>query len=275
MTRLHKRLVRPFIEAVVSVDSLWEIPLTHRIPGTRVARERVELRRLQRLLEKEPQVHDGPFKGMVYPWMRSTGSALVPKLLGTYESELTPVIEEAISRNTDQVIDIGCAEGYFAVGLARRLPHASVFAFDIDPGARQCCRELAEANRVSNISVKEECTTAAFEELPRANNRLVISDCEGYEADLFTMGVCKTLAAALIIIEVHEMKRPGCRDLLDKRLSQTHRVEFIRTVPSATKAHQVTHPVLHGASPFAREAAVSEHRGSPMEWLVARPIDKV
>ena len=43
------------------------------------------------ILEKL-KVASGPFKGLKYPSLNSYGSSLLPKLLGTYERELSDVI---------------------------------------------------------------------------------------------------------------------------------------------------------------------------------------
>src|SRR5947209_15685441 len=77
-------------------------------------------------------VQNGPFTGMQYV-ERSIGSSLMPKLLGSYEANLQPVIEEIIRRAPATIVNVGCGEGYYAVGLARRLPHARVYAFEADP----------------------------------------------------------------------------------------------------------------------------------------------
>jgi protein-L-isoaspartate O-methyltransferase len=54
------------------------------------------------------------------------------KLLGAYEHSLHDVLLKPVSRQPDPIINVGCAEGYYAVGLARLLPDATVYAFDID-----------------------------------------------------------------------------------------------------------------------------------------------
>lgn len=50
----------------------------------------------------------------------------VPNLVGSYESELHLQIEQLILERPQVVIDVGCAEGYYAVGLAQRLPDATI-----------------------------------------------------------------------------------------------------------------------------------------------------
>jgi hypothetical protein len=58
-----------------------------------------------------------------------------PKFLGTYELELHRVIERAIELRPKYVLNVGCAEGFYPVGLAIRLSDAQIFAADADPKA--------------------------------------------------------------------------------------------------------------------------------------------
>ncbi|MDZ7906377.1 MAG: hypothetical protein U5N55_11810 [Cypionkella sp.] len=71
------------------------------------------------------------------------------RLLGAYEASLHPVIKDICTCDYAQIIDVGCAEGYYAVGLARRLPAARVFAARQQPYcARKNARKLAALNGV-------------------------------------------------------------------------------------------------------------------------------
>src|ERR1700722_2566319 len=74
------------------------------------------------------RVRTGPFAGMRYGSV-SVGSAYIPKLLGIYERELSSFIEAACLKRPDLIVDVGAAEGYYAVGLAVRNPTAKVIAF--------------------------------------------------------------------------------------------------------------------------------------------------
>ena len=74
---------------------------------------------------------EGPFKGVRYI-DTAQGSAYIPKLLGIYERELTPQIEDLISLQPVLIVDLGAAEGYYAVGLAMRLKSAQVIAFEME-----------------------------------------------------------------------------------------------------------------------------------------------
>src|SRR3954454_22153756 len=89
-------------------------------------------------------VSGGPFARLVYP--DRAPISLVPKLLGIYERELHGAIEAAIRAQPDVIVNVGAADGYYAVGLARRLPAATVIAYEADAGQRELCRRVAAAN---------------------------------------------------------------------------------------------------------------------------------
>ena len=72
----------------------------------------------------------GPYKGVKLSPSVSWGD-YGSKVLGCYEEELHPQIEELISWEPDAVVNVGCAEGYHAVGLAVRLPRSRVIAYDV------------------------------------------------------------------------------------------------------------------------------------------------
>src|SRR5688572_440816 len=112
------------------------------------------------LNQKGLVVRAGPFAGLKY-MHRASGSVLLPKLVGSYEAELHPAIERVVSTAYDVVVDVGAAEGYYAVGLAKRLPQSKVFAYDIDPVARKACEKLAVVNGVADrVYVRGRCDHA-------------------------------------------------------------------------------------------------------------------
>ena len=74
-------------------------------------------------------VAGGPFKGLRYV-DSAMGSTLGPKLLGTYEKELNHIVERIIARAYGTVVNIGAGEGYYAVGLATRMPDSRIICFE-------------------------------------------------------------------------------------------------------------------------------------------------
>jgi len=51
------------------------------------------------------------------------------------------------------LLDIGCGTGAIALTLARRAPHATVWAIDVNDRARDLCRANAERNSIGNVQV--------------------------------------------------------------------------------------------------------------------------
>jgi hypothetical protein len=178
------------------------------------------------------RVISGPFAGMIIPdrnpfWDDGNSGS---KLLGTYEFELHPVIQHAIWRGPRSVINVGCAEGYYAIGLAQLMPHAVVHAFDTRATSLELCREYAEKNGVSErVATREGCTTPQQMRVIGAEwPRLYVMDCEGAEAELLDLERLASLAHSDIIVECHDFLIPGISSVIADRLSATHRVELIR-----------------------------------------------
>jgi hypothetical protein len=172
------------------------------------------------------RVTHGPFAGMHYPVFAAEG-ARAPRLLGVYEAALHPVIETVIARAYPQVLDIGSAEGYYAVGLARRMPGSLVHAHDSDPRARALCEDLARANDVTDrIRIGGAITHADFALCARAPT-FVLCDIEGAEDQLVDPGRAPDLAHADLLVEVHDPMVPGLLDRLTRRFQPTHRITRI------------------------------------------------
>src|SRR5687768_16036154 len=114
----------------------------------RNAKWRERGRKLSAIIYQEVggKVATGPFKGMNYDVSYAHNGILGMKLLGTYEKELHGAVEEIVARGYENIINLGAGEGYYAVGLARRLPQANVTAFELMEKYQQYVRELAAAN---------------------------------------------------------------------------------------------------------------------------------
>lgn len=218
-------------------------------------------------------VWSGPFRGMRYIDY-SFCSALMPKLIGIYEKELHPAVDELIAWCPDVVIDIGAAEGYYAVGLARRLPGSKVIAFEADEGARAQLLQLADLNKVTNLrlrglAARGSLTDVVSEESSRV---AVICDCEGAEIDLLSPKELVWQRNAFIICELHDFLRPGTEEALVARLQATHRVSLLAAVPRTSSEFPFHTPVSRLFPARWVQMALGESRPAPMRWLVAEPL---
>ncbi len=208
------------------------------------------------------EVLSGPFKGMSFP-LRASEGARSARLLGVYETTLVPVIETIIGRGYPQVLDVGCAEGYYAVGLARRMPDSRIIAHDIDPKAQARCTELARINQVSDrIVVNGELSHDGFG-ICNDQPTLVICDIEGAEDMLLDPVAAPALVQADILVEVHDCFKPGLSDTLSQRFAETHTVtRFDRDVDMAALPDW-----MESLSDLDRLTALWEWRMGPTPWL--------
>ena len=216
------------------------------------------------------QITGGPFTGMKY-LDAATEGALVPRLLGTYESELHPHLYALAEAGLDCVIDVGCAEGYYAVGLARAMPGATVYAFDIDLNARNKCAELAAINGVSDrVIVGGAFAPDGFEAFA-GRRALVMVDAEGAEVDILQPTLSPALAGMNVIVETHDLYRPGALATMRARFERTHDIVQVEGGPKTFEMP----PWLAELPQLDQLLAVWEWRARPTPWLVMRPRAQV
>lgn len=207
-------------------------------------------------------VAGGPFKGMLYDVPAAEGARAV-RLLGAYESGLTPVIEGIIARRVPQVIDIGCAEGYYAVGLARRMPDTVVHARDTSPAARVLVARLAEANGVApRIRIGDAMAHSDFSLCEQADT-VIICDIEGAEDGLLDPVAAPALRHADILVEVHEGMVSGLTDRIAARFAPTHRVTRLGRV----LADDLLPDWAEALGDLDRLLLLWEWRAAPTPWL--------
>jgi hypothetical protein len=147
-------------------------------------------------------VRYGPFAGTIYPLEAALSHNSIPKLLGTYEQELHYTIRNIGQRKYDLIVDIGGAEGYYAVGLARLL-RTKVLTYDPEPIERSFCEKAARLNAVSQFIELRDLFRASDVRLLRNRRVLGISDCEGFESEIFNASTIHDMTGWDLLIELH------------------------------------------------------------------------
>lgn len=212
-------------------------------------------------------VCSGPFAGVRLPDWGMTGIDLfAPKVIGSYERELHGWVEEAIAAHPPLVLNVGCAEGYYAVGLARRLPEASVLAFDTAALKIEQLAEIATLNDASVEAHARPCTHADLREL-LVEGALVVCDCDGCEDVLLDPQAVPVLAQCSLLVETHDLLRPGINQRLVDSFALTHVVRTVSTEPRYVDDF----PELGDLPLVSRQLAISEFRGGTMEFLFMVP----
>jgi precorrin-6B methylase 2 len=215
-------------------------------------------------------VHYGPFQNMKYIEYAS-GSRFLPKILGSYEQPIHDWLYYSISKQYETIIDIGCAEGYYAVGMALKSPKSRIYAFDTNEKARKLCHELATLNNVADrITISSICTTKDLDNIIN-NNTLIICDIEGSEFDLIDPAKSKSLNYADMIIESHDYLHGFCNitEELINRFYRTHIIEinidYKRDLSKYEMLESVNNNIINEITNEGRGGG-----GHAMKWLWIR-----
>lgn len=176
------------------------------------------------------RVQAGPFRGLRYA-NSSVGSSFYNKLIGTYECELHGVVEGLRELSPAKVIDVGAAEGYYAMGLARMFPEARVVTFEGDGLGRRLQRQMVRRNGLEDrVRLEGFCGPEDLQrEMQGEESTLLVLDCEGGEKELLDPERIPALRRAHALVELHFFADPAMGDLLTERMETTHVVERVRS----------------------------------------------
>jgi hypothetical protein len=205
------------------------------------------------------EVLSGPFKGLKYI-NETVWGPITPKWMGSYEEELHGIVEQIIQSNYDTIIDVGSAEGYYVAGLAKRMPKARVYSFDVDSISRRQQSDIIKLNNLTNVTIGKYCHHSDLDTLI-TNNTLVICDIEGYEYDLLDLTKSKKLAQADVLVEVHPFGDKTLADVeatLKNRFKATHHIEHIQQKKRQSIDYHMTQKQLLTEAEFMR--CVDEYR---------------
>lgn len=218
------------------------------------------------------KVMRGPFAGMSYQ-AAECGSALLPKLLGTYEQEIVPIFDRIRELRPDVIIDVGAAEGYYAVGCAYSGLAPRIIAFEAEERAHELIRALQTLNGVSRdrIEIRGSCTLTVLGSCLDRDRCVVIMDVEGYEALLLDPLRLPRLRQATILVETHDFILPGITKEIAERMRPTHDVETIRAMERKVCDLSCDDRIFRLLPRRYQLGALSEYRPAGMKWLWLTP----
>jgi len=228
---------------------------------------RLSLLKAQYLKHYDSKVKAGPLVGLDFTLEQADG-CILPKLMGCYEQKLSPFIKEAMGEGYTTVVDIGCAEGYYAVGLAKKLPQAKVYAHDINPKAQKACHALAVKNGVEQrVFVEGVFNGERFSELaPRET--LIICDIEGAEKELLDPEAYPNLKNLDVIVEAYDCYYRGLSTLLADRFKNSHDVKIVND--HNDRVLEWSPEWYPGLSNLDQLLMVWEMREGPTPWVVLK-----
>lgn len=215
---------------------------------------------LNKYLYNRQTVMFGPFKGLKLS-KKSYCSSLAPKIIGTYEDQIYLYLP--FNNQYEHIYDIGCADGYYAVGLAMMNPKSKVFAYDISKEARMLCDVNARKNGVKNLELKSKFR---IQDLKKSQGKkaFILCDIEGGEYDLFIKKRSKLGLDADWLIEVHEHIMSGLTSTLLNYFRKTHQIYVIY----GRERNYSKYPELSFLSERGFNICVDENRTAKnMIWL--------
>jgi hypothetical protein len=235
--------------------------------------------RLIRLCQQETRqiVRQGPFTGMNYIHDTMSGG-YVPKVLGIYERELHPTIARLADLGIKQVLNIGAADGYYAVGLCRMFPDLRVVAFEMEARGREYVRAMAERNGVlARVEIRGTCDLPGLQAaLTDPRGTLVLCDVEGYEDVLMDPEKVPNLREAWLLVEIHDCKNAGVSERIRARFERTHTIETIWQTKRTAADFPFSNAYTRSLAPEHLASAVDEGRpvrdgATPMSWFWMAP----
>jgi hypothetical protein len=218
------------------------------------------------------RVMAGPFRGMRIELSPLSSRHLLGYLLGSQELELHEAIEHIATRDYRTILNIGAADGYYAVGLAMRLPDACIEAFEALPEFHPLIQRAAQANSVrQRIAIFGKCTVDLLNLrlASAAQPTLIVMDVEGAEVALLDLHAVPPLELADILVETHDAFAPAATEELIDRLGETHDVVCYTARPR--RLDDFPAGVLPGLPAWLPRTAVelmNERRTGVQRWLM-------
>lgn len=192
-------------------------------------------------------------------------------LLGVWEKEISFIWNSL--QKPMYIIDVGAAEGFYAVGLAKKYPEKQIYAFEMNLSTKRLLEKVISDNSVTNIETRGKCEYEDLRDFgKKLEDSLIIMDCEGFEIELLKVESPSILKKAHIIVELHEMYSPGCTEVLKERFSPTHKVSEIRGEPRCIDDWPARLKLLRLLFPQKLLLHfMDEGRPYPMNWLHIEP----
>lgn len=214
----------------------------------------------------------GPFHGMRIELSPLSSRHLLGYILGSQELELRQVVNEIVARGYRTILNVGAADGYYAVGLAIRLPQAHVEAFEALPEFHPLIARTATANGVSaRVSIAGMCTIDLLcARLTVAEGpTLILMDIEGGEVELLDPLAIPQLAQSDILVETHDAFVADATATLMQRFHDTHDVACYAARPRVLGDFPTDFlPSLRRWLPNLAVELMNERRTGLQHWLM-------
>ena len=214
----------------------------------------------------------GPFATMKMNSQSWGGFDINAKILGTFESHVIAELNAISQENAGPFIDIGAADGFFAIGAVISGIADETYAFEIDASSRRSIAINAADNNVpSKIHIRDVANPETISDILKKERKAkILIDIEGGEYELLDDEFLDEISNCDVIVELHpRLVEHGTekQEALISRLKNYFYVEFFQNSMSPTSGF----PELVSLSDDKRLLALSENRAFEMWWIKLKP----
>lgn len=225
------------------------------------------------LIKYNSRVKYGPFKNLILDkdswWAKFD---LISQILGTYEENVVNYVLSKREETKELFVNIGAADGYFAVGFAFSGLFENIYAYEISRDARNKIRENAIRNNcINKINIKNEANIYSFMEIEKSfKSGMILIDIEGSEYDLLDQKMFSILKNFHLIVEMHPfLVNDGF--LKNERLLLDAKKYFNVDISFRKNYSPCKFKELAKFSEDEQLLALSEGRSEKTEWLLLSP----
>lgn len=214
------------------------------------------------------RVCSGHFQSMFFHDQDVFGSAIA-KILGTYEKELIPTLEKIKDTNPALILNIGGAEGFYAVGCTTKWPGSRAIVYEALSEGRRLIELNSRMNGVSDlVEIRGICDQIELKSLLLQQPAdVMIMDVEGAELALLSNEVVEALEHSILLIESHDFCQPDCINILLSKFKSSHDIEVIRSrIRDASDF-----PYSSWMPAPLKTRLMDEMRPENMKWLIGFP----
>ena len=198
------------------------------------------------------------------------------KLLGIYEEQIQDLIVTTQKKNNlKNFINIGCGEGYHALGLLKNNFFNHSICYEISPKARSILKKNLIKNKIENkLVIKGEAEShEIFKDLQtlKIDETLFLIDIEGNEFKLFNDRDWNFLKKGFFIIEDHNFM---IRDeILKNSFYSSLKKYFNFTIISngSRNPFKIDNHFMNELHDDSRFLILSECRNKKMNWIFLSP----
>jgi precorrin-6B methylase 2 len=271
MKSLHERLTRVIRRDGLRFTALRILGL---MLGEKDAISKAKEKVFKKLIaEYDRKIAYGPFRGMRLGsdiWWGTYDSN--SKILGVYEEEVTQKLHDILSATKAPFVDLGAADGYYAIGVAFSGMADVVYAYEISKKGRASLQANAAANGCAQkVVIAGEADYDSLKALiDKFGKAVILIDIEGGEYDLLSDRMLDLLKTCHMIVELHPaMVEDGERK--EAALVQRAQKHFTPSKLYRESYAPNRFPELNAFGDDERLLAVSEGRARNPKWLVLEP----